>query len=84
MKIKKINELVLAFMKENIAEEAKIIKAQKAGDNWLVVAEIFEDSAFIKSMGLNTNVKDRRFYEVEVDSDLEIIGYTRMEGALES
>jgi len=84
MKIKQINDTALSFLKESIADEVKIIRARKNGDSWIVVAEIFEDSAFIKSIGLNTNVKDRYFYEVEVDNDLEIIGYNRLEGVEEA
>jgi hypothetical protein len=76
----KINKIVLDFLKEMLGQEAKIVSIQKQDTSWFVVAEVFEDSAFIKSIGLKTNVKDRYFYEIEIDGELEIVSYARQEG----
>ncbi len=84
MKIKQINDIALSFLQENLSTDVKIIKVNKQGELWKVIAEVFEDSAFIKSIGLNTNVKDRYLYEIELDGQLEIIAYSRVEDAMQS
>lgn len=81
-KIQDVNNQIVDFLIETIGNEAKVIKIEKDGDSWIGIAEVFEDSNFIKSIGLNTNVKDRNLYEVKLDKSLEIVSFSRTEGAV--
>ena len=81
-KIQDVNNQIVDFLIETIGNEAKVIRIEKDGENWIGIAEVFEDSNFIKSIGLNTNVKDRNLYEVKLDKDLEIVSFSRTEGAV--
>jgi hypothetical protein len=81
-KIQDVNNQIIDFLIETIGTEAKVISITKDGDNWIGIAEIFEESNFIKAIGLNTNVKDRNLYEVKLDENLDVISFNRTEGAL--
>ena len=81
-KIQEVNNQIIDFLIETIGYEAKVISLSKEGDTWVGIAEVFEESNFIKSIGLNTNVKDRNLYEVKLDSKLEVTSFSRTEGTL--
>ncbi len=42
-------------------------------------AEIYEESSFIKSLGLSTRVQDRNIYEIKLTDNLEVNSYARRE-----
>ena len=52
-------------------------KAAKAGDGWESEAEVYEESSFIKSLGLSTKVQDRNIYAVKLSSALDVESYER-------
>jgi hypothetical protein len=78
MLIDKVNKVVSDYVKSKLSSEFKIISALKFGDNWKVTAEVFEDSAFIQSIGLKTKAKDQNTYEFTLDENLEIIGFDKL------
>jgi len=76
-----IDEATLAmsgFLKRTLSvEDAKATKITKTPEGWEGEVEVYEESSFIKSIGLSTKVKDRNIYRIRVDEDLEIQSYER-------
>lgn len=64
------------FLKKTLnVKDVKVIKAAREGNGWDVDAEVYEESSFIKSLGLSTKVQDRNIYAVRLDENLEIQSY---------
>jgi len=61
------------------AKDVKMIKTAKVGDGWEAEAEVYEESSFIKSLGLPTRVRDRNIYLVKLNNGLEVESYERKE-----
>ncbi len=77
-KIINVRNAVIKFLKENIkTTEVTVIRVEKSGDIWKTVAEVYEDDSFLKSMNLPPK-KIRLFYAVAVDSEMEVLSFTRM------
>lgn len=78
MQIHKVNRAVLDFLTEMFDGQTRILGIAKLSDTqWKATCEVFEESAFIKSIGLKTNVMDRHIYELLLNDSLEVISYTR-------
>lgn len=76
--IEEARKAVSEFLKKTLnVKDVKVIKAAKAGDSWESEAEVYEESSFIKSLGLPTRVQDRNIYEVKLADNLEIQSYER-------
>jgi len=74
--IEEVRKTVTEFLKKALeVEDIKVIKASKAGDGWESEAEVYEESSFIKSLGLSTRVQDRNIYEVKLNDKLEVQSY---------
>ena len=59
------------------AEDAKVVKITKTPEGWEEEVEVYEESSFIKSIGLPTRVRDRNVYKVRVNENLEVESYER-------
>jgi len=59
------------------AKDVKMIKTAKDGDGWEAEAEVYEESSFIRSLGLPTRVRDRNVYLVKLNDGLEVESYER-------
>ena len=57
--------------------DAQVVKAARGESGWEVEVEVFEESAFIKALGLPTRVRDRNVYLVNMDDELNIQSYER-------
>jgi len=78
--IEDVRKAVVEFLKKTIGvKDVKVIKAAKVGDGWETEAEVYEESSFIKSLGLPTRVQDRNIYEVKLNDSLEVESYERKE-----
>jgi hypothetical protein len=78
--IEEVKNTVSEFFKRSLnVKDVKVIKASKVGDGWETEAEVYEESSFIKSLGLPTRVQDRNIYIVKLDDNLEILSYERKE-----
>ena len=77
MKIEKIGEAIKFFLKKIQDKDSKVLKIVKSSDGWTGEAEVFEESSFIKSLGLATKVQDRNIYTVELADNLEVVSYSR-------
>ncbi len=73
---KKIVEFV-STMTDSKAKLVKLEKTLQDGGGWIGYAEVFEESAFIKSIGLPSRVMDRNLYEVRLNNALEVVGYAK-------
>ena len=76
--IEEARKAVTEFLKKTLnVKDAKVIKASKVGDGWEAEAEVYEESSFIKSLGLATRVQDRNIYAVKLNDSLEVESYER-------
>jgi hypothetical protein len=76
--IVQVGKAVSEFLKQTLnAKDVKVIKVTKADEGWETEAEVYEESSFIKALGLPTRVQDRNFYEVKLNDSLEVESYGR-------
>jgi len=76
--IEKVGQAVVEFLKNTLhVQEVKVIKATKVDDGWETEAEVYEESSFLKSVGLPTKVQDRNIYVVKLSDSLEVESYER-------
>lgn len=78
--IEKARDVITDFLKKTLnANEVKMIKEMRTPDGWEAEAEVYEDSSFIKALGLHTRVQDRNIYEVKLNHELEVLSYERID-----
>ena len=66
------------FLKRTLgAKDIKMIKTAKVDNGWEAEAEVYEESSFIKSLGLPTRVRDRNVYLVRLNDKPEVESYER-------
>ena len=71
-------QAVVEFLKNTLhVQEVKVIKATKVDNGWEAEAEVYEESSFLKSVGLPTKVQDRNIYAVKLSGNLEVESYAR-------
>jgi len=76
--IEEAQKAVSEFLKKTLnVKEAKVIGVKKVEDGWETEAEVYEESSFIKSIGLPTRVQDRNIYVVKLDDNLKVQSYER-------
>ena len=79
MKVEEVGKAIKDFFKKTLGRDSKVIKIAKTSDGWIGDAEIYEESSFIKSLGLSTRVQDRTIYEIKLTDNLEVNSYARKE-----
>ena len=83
--IVQVGKAVSEFLKATLnAKDVKIIKVTKTPEGWETEAEVYEESSFIKALGLSTKVQDKNFYEVKLNDSLEVESYGRKSAYSES
>lgn len=76
--IEEATKAVSEYLKKTLnVKDVKVIKAAKVDNGWETEAEVYEESSFIKSLGLSTKVQDRNFYAVKLNDNLEVEAYER-------
>ena len=66
------------FLKRTLnARDGKVIKVTKVSDGWDTEVEVYEESSFIKALGLPTRVQDRNVYAVKLNNNLEVEAFER-------
>ena len=76
--IEEAKKAVAEFLKKTLnVKDVKVIKAAKVGDGWESEAEVYEESSFIKSLGLSTRVQDRNIYAIKLNDSLDVESYER-------
>jgi hypothetical protein len=67
------------FLKNTLnVKDAKVIKIAKVDDGWQAEVEVYEESSFIKSLGLPTRLQDRNIYAIKLEDNLEVQSYERI------
>jgi len=75
MKIDEVRAVIEDFFKSTLKKNSKIMRITKEDDGWSGDAEIYEESSFIKSIGLPTKVQDRNIYEIKLNDELDVMSY---------
>jgi len=69
------------FVKRTLSlDDARVIKAGRGESGWEVDIEVYEESAFVKALGLPSRVRDRNIYLVNLDDQLAVQSYERKGG----
>jgi hypothetical protein len=77
-KIDETKQVVTDFLTATLkGKDIKVIRVAKTESGWEADAEVYEESAFIKALGLPTRVQDRNVYTVKLDENLEVQAYER-------
>jgi predicted nucleotidyltransferase len=76
--IDEVREAAAEFLKKALnVKEVRVIGAGKVNSQWDIEIEVYEESSFLKSLGLPTKVQDRNIYTVKVNDSLEVESYER-------
>jgi len=76
--IEEAKDAVVEFLQKALDVEAvKVIGATKVDNQWHIEAEVYEESSFLRSLGLSTRVQDRNIYEVRLNDNLDVESYER-------
>jgi len=76
--IEDVRKAIADFLKKTLnAKDVKVIKVTKVGDGWETETEVYEESSFIKALGLPTRVQDRNIYTAKLNDSLEVESYER-------
>ncbi len=76
--IEEARKISSEFLRKTLnVKDVKVIKAARVGDDWEAEAEAYEESSFIKALGLPTRVMDRNVYTVKLDEHLEVQSFER-------
>jgi hypothetical protein len=74
--IEEARKISSEFLKKTLnIKEAKVIKIAKVGEGWEAEVEVYEESSFIKSLGLPTRIQDRNIYAIKLEDNLEVQSY---------
>jgi hypothetical protein len=83
--IETISKTVAEFLQRLLGvDSVRVVAVSKTADVWDVEAEVFEESAFLKSLGLPSRIKDKNFYRVRLNGAMEVESYERQGLALQT
>ena len=83
--IETVSKTVTEFLQRVLgADSVRVVAINKANEVWDVEAEVFEESAFLKSLGLPSRVKDKNLYKVRLNGAMEVESYERQGLALQT
>ena len=77
--IEKARDIAAYTLKRNLVDlkDLKVIKVAREDGGWDVAVEVFEESSFIRSLGLPTSVQDNNIYAVKMDENVDVQSYER-------
>jgi hypothetical protein len=76
--IETVSKTVAEFMQRILGTDTvRVVGVNKVADAWEVEAEAFEESSFLKALGLPSRVRDKNFYRVKLNAALEVESYER-------
>jgi len=77
--IEDARRIAVEFLQKSLGvKDVKVIGATKIGDGWDVEAEVYEESSFMKSLGLPSRIQDRNSYTVKLNDGMEVESYERL------
>jgi len=73
-----VSRTVAEFLQRVLGTDSvRVVGVNRADDAWEIEAEAFEESSFLKSLGLPSRVRDKNFYRVRLNAALEVESYER-------
>jgi hypothetical protein len=83
--IETVSKTVTEFLQRILgADGVRVVGINKANEIWDVEAEVFEESAFLKALGLPSRVKDKNLYRVRLNGVMEVESYERQGLAMQT
>ncbi len=83
--IETVSRTVTEFLQRTLGTDSvRIVAVNRQNDAWEVEAEVFEESSFLKALGLPSRVRDKNLYRVKLDGALEVESYERQGLALQA
>jgi hypothetical protein len=83
--IETVSKTVAEFLRRILGTDSvRVVGISKANEVWDVEAEVFEESAFLKSLGLPSRVKDKNLYRVKLNGAMEVESYERQGLAMQT
>jgi len=83
--IETVSRTVTEFLQRVLGVDSlRVVAVNKTADVWDVEAEVFEESAFLKSLGLPSRVKDKNLYKVRLNGAMEVESYERQGLAMQT
>jgi len=80
--IEDARRVAVEFLQKSLGvKDVKVIGVTKIGNGWDVEVEVYEESSFMKSLGLPSRVQDRNGYTVKLTDGLEVESYERQGAA---
>lgn len=80
--IEDARRVAVEFLQKSLGvNDVKVVGVTKISDGWDVEVEIYEESSFMKSLGLPSRVQDRNSYTVKLNDSLEVESYERQGAA---
>lgn len=73
-----IKKSIEEFLKSFGSQDIQVTKVLKTGDIWEIEAEVFEESSFIKALGLHTKVRDRNIYLLTLNDNMKVLSYEKI------
>lgn len=75
-----VKKEAVKFLKDNIScYDVTVIKIEKVNKNWSLVAEVYEDDSFLKSMNLPAK-QVRLYYSLKMNEKMDIVSFERLNG----
>ena len=76
--IEEAKNVAIEFLKKALGvNDVRVIGVAKIDGKWEAESEVYEESSFMKSLGLPTKVQDRNIYIVKLGDNLEVESYER-------
>jgi len=76
--IETVSKTVTEFLQRVLGVDSlRVVAVNKTAEVWDVEAEVFEESAFLKALGLPSRVKDKNLYRVRLNGAMEVESYER-------
>jgi hypothetical protein len=83
--IETVSKTVTEFLQRvHGADSVRVVAVSKTADVWDVEAEVFEESTFLKALGLPSRIKDKNLYRVRLNDAMEVESYERQGLALQT
>jgi hypothetical protein len=83
--IETVSKTVMEFLGRVLGvDSVRVVAVNKTAEIWDVEAEVFEESAFLKALGLPSRVKDKNLYKVRLNGAMEVESYERQGLALQT
>lgn len=77
--IEDVGNAAAEFLKKAVgSKEVKVIKVARLERGWEAESEVYEQSSFIRSLGLSTRVLDRNIYVIKLNDSLEVESYEKI------